>query len=105
MCADIEKVKSSFLWENGRMTDMIPSDFGGAEGGTNYLNNRGQAVGYADLYGDVGFHPFLWEKEEVTDLFTVGNLGRGFGSAFNVNEEGHVVGVSSLPSDLSIVRY
>jgi probable HAF family extracellular repeat protein len=31
----------------------------------------------------------------------VGNLGGGFGSADNVNEEGHVVGISSHPDDES----
>jgi probable HAF family extracellular repeat protein len=88
-----------FIWENGKMTDINPGNFGGSEGGTNFLNNRGQAVGFGTLYGDIDFHPFLWENGKVTDLFTVGNLGGGFASADNVNEEGHVVGISSLPGD------
>ncbi len=84
-----------FIWENGKMTDINPGNFGGAEGATNFLNNQGQAVGYGDLYGDVDFHPFLWEAGRVTDLFTVGSLGGASGSALNVNELGHVVGFSS----------
>jgi probable HAF family extracellular repeat protein len=91
-----------FIWANGKMTDINPGNFGGAAGGTNFLNNRGQAVGFGDLYGDVDFHPFLWEKGKLTDLFTVGNLGGGFGAAFNVNDRGHVVGISSLPGDQTI---
>jgi probable HAF family extracellular repeat protein len=88
-----------FIWQNGQMIDINPGNFGGGEGGTNFLNNRGQAVGFGDLKGDVDFHPFLWERGKVTDLFTVGNLGGTSGSATNVNEEGHVIGNSLLPGD------
>jgi probable HAF family extracellular repeat protein len=91
-----------FLWENGTMTDINPGNFGGAEGGVNFINNNGQVVGFGDLNGDVDVHPFLWDKGKITDLFTVGNLGGGLGSAYNVNEEGHVVGISSLPMDVAI---
>ena len=88
-----------FIWENGQLIEILPGNFGGAEGGPNFLNNQGQAVGFGDLYGDVDFHPFLWSKGVITDLFTVGNLGGGFGSAYNVSEKGHVIGISSLPGD------
>ena len=91
-----------FIWENGKLTRINPGNFGGAEGGPNFLNNQGQAVGFGDLYGDVDFHPFLWSKGKITDLFTVGNLGGGFGSAFFVNERGHVLGTSSLPGDEAV---
>lgn len=90
-----------FIWENGKMTDILPGDFGGGAGGTNFLNNRGQAVGFATLAGDVASHPFLWDNGKVTDLFTVGNLGGSFGGGFNVNEEGHVVGTAALTGDES----
>jgi probable HAF family extracellular repeat protein len=82
-----------FIWQNGKMIDINPGNFGGAEGGTNFLNNRGQAVGFGTLPGEVEAHPFLWSRGKLTDLNYVGNLGRG-GSAFSVNELGHVVGVS-----------
>jgi probable HAF family extracellular repeat protein len=88
-----------FIWQNGQMIDINPGNFGGGVGGTNFLNNRGQAVGFGSLSGDVDFHPFLWEEGRLTDLFTIGNLGGGIGSAFNVNEKGHVIGLSSLPGD------
>jgi probable HAF family extracellular repeat protein len=87
-----------FIWQDGKMTDIVPGDFGGAEGGTNFLNNRGQAVGFADLYGDVDFHAFLWSAGQVTDLSETGSLGANQDSAFNVSERGHVVGISITAS-------
>jgi probable HAF family extracellular repeat protein len=84
-----------FIWQNGKMTDIHPGNFGGAEGGTNFLNNQGQAVGFGTLQGDADAHPFLWSRGKLTDLYNVGNLGGPVSSAFNVNELGHVVGVST----------
>jgi probable HAF family extracellular repeat protein len=89
-----------FIWENGKMIDINPGNFGGPFGGTNFLNNRGQATGSGDDQ-DLHPHPFLWDNGKVTDLFTVGNLGGSFGGGLNVNEEGHVVGIASLPGDES----
>jgi probable HAF family extracellular repeat protein len=86
-----------FIWQNGKMTDINPGNFGGPEGGTNFLNNRGQAVGFGTLPGETGAHPFLWSRGKLTDLYYVGNLGGRRNSAFNVNELGHVVGVNSDP--------
>jgi probable HAF family extracellular repeat protein len=64
------------------------------------LNNRGQAVGFGDvLHGRA--HPFLWDNGKITDLFTVGNLGGSIGSGYNVNDEGHVVGIAFLPGNAS----
>jgi probable HAF family extracellular repeat protein len=88
-----------FIWENGKMTDINPGNFGGAEGGTNFLDNHGQAVGFGSLLGEESFHPFLWQKGKLTDLFTIGNLGGSLNSAYNVNELGHVVGISSVPDN------
>jgi probable HAF family extracellular repeat protein len=82
-----------FVWENGRMIDINPGNFGGAVGGTNFLNNRGQAVGYGTTAGELGADPFLWQNGVLTNLNTVGTLG-GEGSAFNVNELGHVIGLN-----------
>jgi len=84
-----------FIWENGKITDINPGNFGGAEGGTNFLNNQAQAVGFGTLSGEVVSHPFLWSRGKLTDLFTVGNLGGPLNSAYNVNELGHAVGVNS----------
>jgi probable HAF family extracellular repeat protein len=78
------------------MTDINPGNFGGAQGGTNYLNNAGQAVGYGTVPGEGGAHPFLWQKGKLKDLFLVGNLGGNLNAAYNVNERGDVVGASAL---------
>jgi len=89
-----------FVWQNGKMIDINPGNFGGAQGGTNFLNNHGQAVGFGTLPGEIAAHPFLWSGGKLTDLYYVGNLGgSGGGSATNVNEEGHVIGNSLLPGD------
>jgi probable HAF family extracellular repeat protein len=85
-----------FIWQDGKMTDINPGNFGGAEGGTNFLSNHGHAVGFGTLAGEAVAHPFLWQNGKLTDLFTVGNLGGSLNSAYNVNELGHVVGVSSV---------
>ena len=89
-----------FIWENGKMIDINPGNFGGPFGGTNFLNNHGQATGYGDT-AEPRAHPFLWDNGKITDLFTVGNLGGSYGGGLNVNEECHVVGVASLPGDAS----
>jgi probable HAF family extracellular repeat protein len=85
-----------FIWEDGKMTDINPGNFGGAQGGTNYLNNAGQVVGFGTVPGEAGAHPFLWQKGKLTDLFLVGNLGGNLNSAYNVNERGDVVGIAAL---------
>jgi probable HAF family extracellular repeat protein len=87
-----------FIWENGRIIDINPGNFGGAEGGTNFLNNRGQAVGFGTTAGEAGADAFLWQNGVLTNLNSVGTLGGGAASAFDVNERGHVVGIS-LTSD------
>ena len=86
-----------FIWQRGKMTDINPGNFGGAEGGTNFLNNRGQAVGFGTTAGEAGFDPFLWQNGVLTNLNTVGTLGGGGGSALHVNERGHVIGDNLTP--------
>jgi probable HAF family extracellular repeat protein len=87
----------AFIWENGKMIDLNPGNFGGTQGCANFLNNRGQVVGFMDTAGDVHDHPFLWEHGKITDLFTEGNLGGANGSAMAVSEAGHVAGNAELP--------
>ncbi len=83
-----------FIWENGRMIDINRGNFGGAQGGTNFLNNRGQAVGFGTTAGEAGADPFLWQSGVLTNLNSIGTLGAGVGSAYNVNNGGHVVGIN-----------
>jgi uncharacterized membrane protein len=40
-----------FIWQNGKLIDINPGNFGGAEGGTNFLSNGGYAVGYGTTLG------------------------------------------------------
>jgi probable HAF family extracellular repeat protein len=88
-----------FIWEDGKMVDINPGNFGGAEGGTNFLSNRGHAVGFGTLAGEVFSYAFLWYRGELTNLSSVGTLGGSMDSAFNSNDEGDVVGISSVPDD------
>jgi uncharacterized membrane protein len=69
-----------FIWQNGKMTDINPGNFGGAIGGTNALSNGGQAVGFGYTTDELGADPFLWQKGQLTNLSTIGNLG-GLGTA------------------------
>lgn len=84
-----------FIWQNGKMTDINPGNFGGASGGTNFLNNHGQAVGFGTVAGETATHPFLWSHGKLIDLYNVGNLQGAGNSAINVNELGHVVGADT----------
>jgi probable HAF family extracellular repeat protein len=89
-----------FVWQNGKMIDINPGNFGGAEGGTNYLNNRGQAVGFGTLEGEVFSHAFLWSRGKLIDLTKIGSLGaqnQEGDTAYSVNERGHIVGGSTTP--------
>jgi probable HAF family extracellular repeat protein len=90
-----------FIWENGKLIDINPGNFGGAEGGTNFLSNGGYAVGFGTVMGEGASYPFVWHNGKLTNLFEVGNLGGSLNSALNSNDEGDVVGVSSVPDDSS----
>jgi probable HAF family extracellular repeat protein len=89
-----------FIWQNGKMTDINPGNFGGAIGGTNALSNGGQAVGFGYTADEAGADPFLWDKGKLTNLSTIGSLG-GIGSALSVNDYAHVVGFDYTP-DLAL---
>jgi probable HAF family extracellular repeat protein len=86
-----------FLWERGRMHDLIadapPGMFGGTYGIAAWLNERGQVLGTMNLTGDTTWHSFLWERGVVTDL---GTLGGTITTAQWLNEAGHVVGKSDV---------
>jgi probable HAF family extracellular repeat protein len=91
-----------FIWQHGKLTDINPGNFGGAEGGTNFLSNGGQAVGYGTELGEINADPFLWEDGRLTNLNTVGTLGGGMGSAFNVNDRAHAVGINFTADDAAL---
>jgi probable HAF family extracellular repeat protein len=78
-----------FLWQNGHMTDL--GTLGGDYGNTNWMNDRGDVVGFSYLAGDQTFHPFLSNGGRMIDL---GTLGGSSGAAFWVSNSGDVVGVA-----------
>lgn len=81
-----------FLWDEGRMIDL--GTLGGTFGFGNAVNNRGQAVGFSDVAGDLTNHPFFWDRGVLTDI---GTLGGNNGSANWINDAGQVVGTAELP--------
>jgi probable HAF family extracellular repeat protein len=92
-----------FLWKNGSMQDL--GTLGGTEatpGSFNWgpwgpvLNDHGQAIGTSTLAGDETWHAFLWDKNKMIDL---GTLGGDNSEALAINERGWVVGRSDYSPD------
>jgi probable HAF family extracellular repeat protein len=89
-----------FFWENGKMVDI--GTLGGTIGYPNWMNNRGQVVGYSNQAGDKPPHAFLWDKKEgLTDLGTLGGI---FSSANWINDAGEVVGWATTPLSVHPVQ-
>jgi probable HAF family extracellular repeat protein len=97
------------VWEKG-VIHKLPTFAGDPDGVARQINDYGQVVGGSGtcatfnanfLYNLVPAHALLWEKGKATDL---GNLGgqtglAGGNIAYDINNEGQVVGVSDLPGD------
>lgn len=73
----------SFLWQDGRFTDLGA----GADSGALGLNDRGQVVGFEPV--GISRHAFLWEQGVLHDL---GNFGFQFADASDINNRGQVAG-------------
>jgi len=81
--------------------------FGGANGFSNALNNRGQVIGgssIASIPGAcyflnffTGCHPFLWDKGKLIDLNTSTSGGKPR-SADWFNDAGEIVGTAEFPA-------
>ncbi|HET8926002.1 MAG TPA: hypothetical protein VFN26_23660 [Candidatus Acidoferrum sp.] len=86
-----------FLWEHGKMLDLVagspPDMFGGTFGIAAWLNERGQVLGTMNLTGDTTWHSFLWDKGVVADLGTLGGINT---TAQWLNNAGHVSGKSDV---------
>ena len=77
-----------FFWEHGKMTDI--GSLGGSCGVSNWMNNRGQVVGFSNVTGDQP-HAFSWDRKEgLKDLGTL--PGRSVSFANWINDAGEIVG-------------
>ena len=97
------------VWEKG-VIHKLPTFGGDPDGVAQEINDKGDVVGGSGtcatfntnfLYNLVPVHALLWEKGKATDL---GNLGGKTGQAggniaYDVNNQGEVVGNSDLPGD------
>lgn len=97
-----------FLWEDGKgMTDL--GTLGGAYGGAQAINNRGQIIGQSSIASDPGAcngfpdngnlncHAFLWDRGTLIDLTTSTTGGSPeFLSA--ISDAGEIIGWGVFPS-------
>jgi len=91
-----------FFWENGHMVDI--GSFGGTVGVVNWMNSRGQVVGFLSLAGDQLSHAYVWDKQE--GLRDLGLLPGGTsGNANWINDAGEIVGWSDSLSGFHAVLW
>lgn len=79
-----------FIWQDGGMRPL--GTLGGSSTTPLAINNGGQTVGHSQLQGDVTAHAFVWQHGRMIDLGTL--PGDGFSEAFDITDQGHVVGTS-----------
>ncbi len=96
-----------FLWDNGAM-QPLPT-LGGANGVANMINNRGEAVGFAEKnWQEKGcpvfqFEPVIWKDGKVHELPTY--PGDPDGLAAFINDKGQVVGSSGTCGQFNPATY
>jgi probable HAF family extracellular repeat protein len=57
-----------FLWQRGILDDL--TTLGGTVSSANWLNDKGEVVGFATTYGDQLIHTSVWRNGVITDLGT-----------------------------------
>lgn len=91
----------AFFWENGTIT-QLPT-LGGTNGFGADINNRGQAVGWAETAvfdgsctgaQKLGFKAVLWEPKKGTRRALEPLTGHSASAATAINERGQAVGIS-----------
>jgi probable HAF family extracellular repeat protein len=91
-----------FLWQKGHMQDL--GTLGGPDTQAFGLNERGQAIGISYINstpnpatGVPTADPFLWTEER--GMIDLGTLGGVWGGAGSMNNQGQVLGTSSVAAD------
>lgn len=97
-----------FLWEEGKgMKDL--GTLGGAVGGAQGINNRGQVIGQSSIAADPGActgsadtenlncHAFLWDQGALIDL-TTSSIGGSPQGVSEINDPGEITGWGVFPS-------
>jgi probable HAF family extracellular repeat protein len=97
----------SFLWENGKVTDL--GTLGGANTSSAWLSETGHAVGKSDVAeicsacapGDRKqlHHPFVWKDGAIRDLGLL--PGDTAGSAYSINRYDQIVGRSAVCTQIN----
>jgi probable HAF family extracellular repeat protein len=98
------------LWRLGEIRELRTAS-GDPDGVALGTNDYGDVVGTSGVCAPfnpntsenlMALHALLWHKGEITDLGNLGGTGSNGGIlAFNINNHGHVVGVSDITGDTS----
>jgi probable HAF family extracellular repeat protein len=86
------------IWENGQIQELPPFP-GDPDGNAFAINDKGEAVG-ASGCATGNIRAVLWPNGPNGGVIDLGNLGGTTGNvAFDINNQGQVVGQSDLPGD------
>ena len=91
--------RHAYRFEMTSGTTIDLGTLGGANSFANGVSREGLVVGLSDAADDT-YRPFLWTPDGgMQDLFSAGDLGLPFGSAYDVNSHGQVVGYGVINDD------
>jgi probable HAF family extracellular repeat protein len=82
-------LREAKIWQDGS-TSTLPWTRDDLYGRARAINNEGQIVGYCKTTGTGTTRPCRWDSKTVVDLGTL--FGGGSGQAFDINEQGQIVG-------------